>query len=88
MAEPVQFGCGDPGFDVRCNEIENLSRQLGIPIPEHQFKRFACARDQWQNAYGMEKKPADRSHHALQDCIDELADLTSALSIMNLSHVF
>ena len=36
----------------------------------------------------MVQKEPERTHHAYQDCLDELRDLHLALTKLNLKHVF
>ncbi len=76
------------GKDFERPLFENLCRRYGVEIPSHQFRKFACARDKWQDAFGMDAPAPERTHHALQDCHDELRDLRKALIHMNLKHVF
>lgn len=76
------------GKDFERPLFEHVSKQLGITIPDYQFKIFTCGRDIWQHAFGMEKKPKDRTHHAIQDCVDELTDIKTALESLNLTHSF
>lgn len=76
------------GKDFERPLYENLCRSLKIEVPNYQFLQFACARDQWQNAFGLEAKAPKRTHQALQDCKDELRDLHQALTTLNLKHVF
>jgi DNA polymerase III epsilon subunit-like protein len=76
------------GKDFERPLYENLCRTLGLPIPDYQFRKFACARDAWQNAFGLDHKAPDRTHDALKDCEDELRDLHAALKKTNLLHVF
>jgi hypothetical protein len=76
------------GKDFERPLYENLCRRLSIAVPDYQFRSFACARDQWQNAFGMETQAPKRTHQALQDCKDELRDLHQALTKLNLKHVF
>lgn len=76
------------GKDFERPIYENLCFSTGIEIPHYQFRIFACARDKWQDAFGMETPAPKRTHQALQDCKDELRDLHSALKQLNLTHVF
>lgn len=76
------------GKDFERPLYEDLCRQLGILLPAYQYRRFACARDHWQSAFGMEHREPERTHHAHQDCMDELRDLHKALDSMNLKHAF
>jgi hypothetical protein len=59
--------------------LEDLYQETHIPFP-FRFSRIHCARDAWHLAYGEDKKPAPRSHHALPDCRASFVDLTAALT--------
>ncbi len=76
------------GKDFERPLYENLCRSLRITIPDYQFRLFTCARDVWQHAHGNDTRPPERTHHAHQDCKDELRDLHTALTKLNLTHVF
>jgi hypothetical protein len=76
------------GKDFERPLLENLASQYQLEFPDYQFRKFACARQEWQNAFGMESPPPDRTHHALQDTLDELRDLRSALKKLNITHRF
>lgn len=76
------------GKDFERPLYENLCSTLGLPLQGYDFRKFSCARDAWQNAFGMDHKAPERSHKALQDCLDELRDLHAALKATNLLHVF
>lgn len=74
------------GKDFERPLYENLCRKHGITPPGYQFRIFACARDKWQDAFGMDAKTPPRTHRALQDCRDEARDLVAALNHLNLFH--
>lgn len=76
------------GKDFERPLLEDICLQHGIAVPPFQYRQFACARDKWQDAFGMEEREPKRTHHAHQDCLDELRDLRTALTAMNLTHVF
>ncbi len=76
------------GKDFERPLYENLCLTCGIQTEAFDFRKFACARDQYQNAFGIHAKAPERTHHAHQDCLDELRDLHAALKSMNLTHVF
>lgn len=74
------------GKDFERPLYENLCKSAAIPLPAYQFRKFACARDKWQDAFGLEMKAPERTHNALQDCLDETRDLIAALNRLNLFH--
>jgi hypothetical protein len=76
------------GKDFERPLFENLCNQLRVEAPDYQYRKFTCARDKWQDAFGVDTKQPERTHHAHQDCLDELRDLHKALDAMNLKHVF
>lgn len=76
------------GKDFERPLFENACKHYHINVPDYQFRMFACARDAWQNAFGMDSKPPERTHHAYQDTLDELRDLRAALKKLNLTHMF
>lgn len=75
------------GKDFERPLYENLCRFSKIAIPDYQFRRFACARDKWQDAFGLDAKASPRTHRALHDCRDEARDLVTALNALHLFHV-
>lgn len=75
------------GKDFERPLYENICNASGIKVPDYQFRQFACARDQWHNAFGLEAHAPKRTHHALQDCKDELRDLVTALNALDIFHV-
>lgn len=76
------------GKDFERPLLENFTSFHGVHISPFSFKRFACARDRWQDAFGLEAKAPDRTHIAIEDCLAELRDLHAALAAINLLHVF
>jgi hypothetical protein len=76
------------GKDFERTLYENLCGAAGIPMPEYQFRRFACGRDHWQTAFGMDQRPAERSHRAIEDCESEAHDIFAALNHLNAIHAF
>lgn len=76
------------GKDFERPLLENICRAAGISLPAYQFRSFACARDIWQHAFGIEHRPEERPHRALADCKSELRDIHAALRHLNLTHVF
>ncbi len=76
------------GKDFERPLYENLCRTLGLPISQYDFRKFACARQEYQNAFGLDHKAPERTHKDLQDCKDELRDLHAALKARNLLHMF
>ena len=76
------------GKDFESPLYENLCRTLGLPLRGYDFRNFACARQEYQNAFGRDHKAPERTHRALQDCEDELRDLHAALKKTSQLQVF
>lgn len=70
------------GKDFERPLFEHASQQHHLPIPAYQFRKFSCARDHYQTAFGIQAKAPERIHQALQDCHDELRDLHQALTAL------
>jgi hypothetical protein len=76
------------GKDFERPLFENACKQFLTQLPPYQYRKFACGRDKWQDAFGMDFKEPARTHSAKQDCLDELRDIHAALTKLNLTHVF
>jgi hypothetical protein len=72
------------GKDFERSLLENIYRSHDIIPPQYQFRTFTCARDHYMTAFGLDARPEKpNTHHALQDCIDELPLIHAALKELN-----
>jgi hypothetical protein len=76
------------GKDFERPLLENICTASKVELPSYHFRKFTCARDHWQSAFGMDAKSPPRTHHALRDCEDELRDLVAALNELRIFHTF
>lgn len=83
---PYRIWCW--GKDFERTIYEGMCGEAGLALPEYQFRKFACGRDHWQTAFGMEQRPAERSHIAIQDCESETQDILKALTQLKALHAF
>lgn len=83
---PYRIWCW--GKDFERTIYQGMCGEAGLALPEYQFRKFACGRDHWQTAFGMDHRPAERSHIAIQDCESEMYDILAALTKLNALHAF